>query len=182
MRQNIITLALCSLAALSTAAPVERRSNNNNVGDEFQSIDGFPTPNNQQVLDIEQRAHGTLSNSTPPASVDPDTIISLQVIAAQEQFEVAFFQQLLTNITNNEPGFVIQNANARTLGLSALTAIVAVSATSSYIRKAPYTNLLYSKRNYTPSTPSPPSNTSTKPPLNHASTTSPSPHSTKPSP
>jgi hypothetical protein len=165
MRQNLITLALCSLAALSAAAPVERRSNNNNVVDEFQSIDGFPTPNNQQVLDIEQRAHGTLSNSTPPASVDPDTIISLQVIAAQEQFEVAFFQQLLTNITNNEPGFVIQNANARTLGLNALTAIVAVSATNqSYIRKTPFTNRLYSKRNYTPSTPSPPSNTSTKPP------------------
>ena len=164
MRQNLITLALCSLAAISNAAPVERRSNNN-VVDEFQSIDGFPTPNNQQVLDIEQRAHGTLSNSTPPASVDPDTIISLQVIAAQEQFEVAFFQQLLANITNNEPGFVIQNANARTLGLSALTAIVAVSAANqSYTKNTPFTNRLYSKRNYTPSTPSPPSNTSTKPP------------------
>lgn len=130
MRQNMITLALCSLAAFSTAAPVERRSNNNNVSDEFQSIDGFPAPNDQQILSIEQRAHGTLSNSTPPASVDPDTIISLQVIAAQEQFEVAFFQQLLTNITNNEAGFLIRNSNARTLGLNALTAIVAVSATN----------------------------------------------------
>jgi hypothetical protein len=128
MRQNIITLALCSLAALSTAAPVERRSNNNNVSDEFQGIDSFPTSNDQQILDIEQRAHGSLSNSTPPAAVDPDTIISLQVIAAQEQFEVAFFQQLLTNITNNEPGFMIRNSNARTLGLNALTAIVAVSS------------------------------------------------------
>lgn len=129
MRPNTITLALCSLAALSAAAPVERRSNNNNVNDEFQSIDGFPAPNNQQILNIEQRAHGTLSNGTPPASVDPDTIISLQVIAAEEQFEAAFFQQLLTNITNNEPGFVIKNSNARTLGLNALSAIVAVSVT-----------------------------------------------------
>lgn len=126
MRQNIITLALCSLAALSTAAPVERRSNNNNVSDEFESIDAFPAPNDQQILNIEQRAHGTLSNGTAPASVDPDTIISLQVIAAEEQFEAAFFQQLLANITNNEPGFVIKNSNARTLGLNALTAIVAV--------------------------------------------------------
>lgn len=130
MRQNIVNIALCSFAALSTAAPVDRRSNNNNVSDEFQSIDGFPTPNDQQVLNIEHRAHGSLSNSTPPASVDPDTIISLQVIAAQEQFEAAFFQQLLANVTNKEPGYVIRNSNAWTLGVDALTAIVAVSDTS----------------------------------------------------
>ena len=127
MRKSIIDIALCSLVALSTAAPIEQRSNNNNVSDEFQSIDSFPAPNDQQVLNIEQRAHGTLSNSTPPASVDPDTIISLQVIAAQEQFEAAFFQQLLANITNKQPGFVIRNKNAFDLGVSALTAIVAVN-------------------------------------------------------
>lgn len=127
MRQNIINLALCSLAALSTAAPVERRSINNNVIDEFENIDSFPSPSPQQLLNTEQRAHGTLSNGTPPATVNPDTIISLQVIAAEEQFEAAFFQQLLTNITNNEPGFLIPNTNARTMGINALTAIVAVS-------------------------------------------------------
>ncbi|EED17039.1 sexual development protein (LsdA), putative [Talaromyces stipitatus ATCC 10500] len=125
MRQNIIQLALCGLAALSTAAPANRRSTNNNVSDEFQSIDGFPAPNPQQLLETERRAHGTLSNSTPPDSVDPDTIISLQVIAAEEQFEAAFFQQLLANVTNNEAGYEIVGGNARTMGIDALTAIVA---------------------------------------------------------
>ncbi|KAH8688839.1 putative sexual development protein [Talaromyces proteolyticus] len=101
------------------------RSNNNNVLDEFQNIDSFPSPNQQQLENTEQRAHGTLSNSTPPAKVDPDTIISLQLIAAQEQFEAAFFQQLLSNVSNAEPGYVIENANAAELAISALTAIVA---------------------------------------------------------
>lgn len=129
MRQDIIGLALYSLTALSIAGPIEPRSVNNNVIDEFESIDSFPAPVAQQLLSIEQRGHGTLSNSTPPASIDPDTIVSLQVIAAQEQFEAAFFQQLLTNITNNELGYVIGNRNAQKLAINSLAAIVAVCAT-----------------------------------------------------
>lgn len=129
MRRSIIShLFAASLATLlATAAPLERRSYNNNVSDEFQDIDNFPNPNTQQLLNTEQRAHGTLSNSTPPARVDPDTILSLQVIAAQEQFEAAYFQQLLTNVTNNVTGFVIKDVEDRKIKINALTAIVAVS-------------------------------------------------------
>lgn len=130
MHANIIYLAVCGLTALSTAAPIERRSNNNNLVDEFENIDSFPTPSAQQLLDTEQRAHGTLSNSTPPASVDPDTILSLQIIAGEEQFEAAFFQQLLTNVTNEETGFEFDHKEERELAIDALTAIVAVSFTS----------------------------------------------------
>ncbi|KAH8701548.1 putative sexual development protein [Talaromyces proteolyticus] len=125
MRQAIIKLALGYLVALAAASPIRRRSLNNNVVDEFENIDSFPNPSPQQLLSTEQRAHGTLSNSTPPASVNPDTIISLQVIAAQEQFEAAFFQQLLTNVTNCEPGFYIDDIDSRDFTIKALTAIVA---------------------------------------------------------
>lgn len=126
MRSDIYSrLALCGLVALSTAAPTQRRSVNNNLSDEFEDIDSFPSPNAQQLLSIEQQAHGTLSNGTPPASVSPDTILSLQVIAAQEQFEAAFFEQLLTNVTNCESGFEIDDEDARDLAINALTAIVA---------------------------------------------------------
>lgn len=125
MRRDIIKAALLSLAAASAASPLARRSFKNNVVDEFKNIDGFPSPSPQQLLGTQQRAHGTLSNSTPPAEVSPDTITSLQVIAAQEQFEAAFFQQLLTNVTNNVTGFRIAD-DSREFTVRALTAIVAV--------------------------------------------------------
>lgn len=126
MRRNIIIwLVICNLTALAVAGPIKPRSINNNVVDEFESIDIFQAPVARELLSIEQRAHGTLSSSTLPASLDPDTIISLQVIVAQEQFEAAFFQQL-ANITNDEPGYVIDNGNARKLAIDSLIAIVAV--------------------------------------------------------
>lgn len=126
MRREITKAALLCLAASAAATPLGRRSSNNNVSDELENIDGFPNPSAQQLLNTEQRAHGTLSNSTPPASVNPDTITSLQVIAGQEQFEAAFFQQLLTNVTNNVTGFCIDDADSREFTVRALTAIVAV--------------------------------------------------------
>lgn len=176
----MMSLAWCGLMALSTAAPsADRRSVNNNVNDEFESIDGFPNPSDQQLADIEQQAHGTLSNSTPPASVSSDTILSLQVIAGQEQFESAFFEQLLTNVTNSEPGFEIDDANERKVAINALTAIVAVSAeypcipiyiyprVPRYFKVEDNEEILThfnSKNNFTPLTPSLLSSTSTRPP------------------
>jgi hypothetical protein len=127
MRRDITKAVILCLAASSAASPLGRRSFNNNVVDEFENIDDFPNPSPQQLLGTEQRAHGTLSNSTPPASVNPDTITSLQVIAAQEQFEAAFFQQLLANVTNDATGFCIDDAESKEFTIRALTAIVAVS-------------------------------------------------------
>jgi hypothetical protein len=123
MRASAITLL--GLTALATASPV-RRSSNNNAVDEFKNVDGFPAPDAQQLLNIEQRAHGTLSNGSVPANISEDTILSLQVIAAEEQFEAAFFQELLTNVTSGVTGFYIENWEARELAINSLTAIVAV--------------------------------------------------------
>ena len=125
------TLVLLGLSSLATAIPI-RRSVNNNVVDEFKNIDGFPNPSKQQVLKIYEQAHGTLSNSTPPSTVDPDTILSLQVIVAEEEFEAAFYQQLLTNVTMEVPGFHIENLEAREVVVKALTAIVAVCGIQSH--------------------------------------------------
>ncbi|CRG89045.1 hypothetical protein PISL3812_06080 [Talaromyces islandicus] len=125
MCRVITKAAFLCLAASATASPLARRSFNNNVADEFENIDDFPNPSAEQLLGTEQNAHGTLSNSTPPASVDPDTIRSLQVIASQEQFEAAFFQQLLTNVTNDVTGFYIADGPSKESTVRALTAIVA---------------------------------------------------------
>lgn len=52
--------------------------------------------------------------------------MALQLIAFNELFEIAFFSELLSNVTNNVPGFEIPNADDRDFALRSLTAILAV--------------------------------------------------------
>ncbi|KAI1499244.1 sexual development protein [Biscogniauxia marginata] len=67
--------------------------------------DGFPNPNAQQLLDIENQADGRLSNLPPPPTLSQAGIANFQLIAFNENFEVAFFSSLVENITNHVPGF-----------------------------------------------------------------------------
>jgi hypothetical protein len=69
------------------------------------SDDGFPNPSDQQLLSIEQEAGGLLSNAPPPPKLSEDGIANFQLIAFNEQFEVAFFSSLIDNITNNVDGY-----------------------------------------------------------------------------
>ncbi|KAI0442919.1 sexual development protein [Xylaria telfairii] len=85
-----------ALLALSTAyaAPYAKRSD-----------DGFPNPNAQQILDIEQQADGKLSNAPPPPTLSQAGITNFQLIAFNENLEVRFFEEIISNITNHVPGF-----------------------------------------------------------------------------
>lgn len=85
-----------ALLALSTAyaAPYAKRSD-----------DGFPAPSAQQILDIEQRANGRLSNAPPPPTLSQAGITNFQLIAFNENLEVQFFEEIISNITNHVPGF-----------------------------------------------------------------------------
>ncbi|KAK9799957.1 putative Late sexual development protein [Seiridium cardinale] len=69
------------------------------------SSDGFPAPNDEQVLEIEADAGGLLSNEPPPPELSEDGIANFQLIAFNENFEVAFFSSLIENITNNVEGY-----------------------------------------------------------------------------
>jgi hypothetical protein len=69
------------------------------------STDGFPTPNAQQLLDIENEAGGLLSNAPPPPTLSPAGIANFQLIAFNEFFEVAFFSSLIDNITQSISGY-----------------------------------------------------------------------------
>ena len=73
----------------------------------FPLSNGFPeiAVPSQQLTDIELQALGTLPNGPPPPSIGPQGIINLQVVAFNEIFEVAFFTELLANVTNNVPGY-----------------------------------------------------------------------------
>ncbi|KAI1358191.1 sexual development protein [Xylaria arbuscula] len=67
--------------------------------------DGFPDPNPQQLLNIEQQADGLLSNLAPPDSLSQAGITNFQLIAFNENLEVSFFTELINNITTYVPGF-----------------------------------------------------------------------------
>ncbi|KAJ2993258.1 hypothetical protein NUW58_g1892 [Xylaria curta] len=69
------------------------------------SDDGFPDPNAQQLLSIEQQADGLLSNIPPPPTLSQAGIANFQLIAFNENLEVKFFEEIINNITNHVPGF-----------------------------------------------------------------------------
>lgn len=71
----------------------------------FPLPDGFPSPSPAHLAMIEKEAQGTLPNSPLPKSIKSAGITTLQLLALNELFEVAYFTDLLTNITNNVPGY-----------------------------------------------------------------------------
>lgn len=117
MYSSLITLA-CALST-AVAAPFS-----------FPLPDGFPNPSAQQLIGIQKAALGTLPNGAVPSGINADSLVSLQLIAFNEIFEVAYFTQLLNNVTNNVPGYNAPKGMDRQYIINALTAIQAVSLAS----------------------------------------------------
>jgi len=90
--------------------------------------DGFPNPNAQQLMAIEQTAQGTPPNGPPPSpgSVSQQGITNFQLINFNENFEVAFFNSLVYNITNNVAGYNFSDPQEKSFVLASLKAVVAV--------------------------------------------------------
>lgn len=93
--------------------------------------DGFPTPNPDQLKVIQQIADGTLSNAPPPAKINESSFPVFQLIAFNEQFEVAFFSSLLYNVTNDVPGFTLPNPKKKDELVDILETVLAVSSSFS---------------------------------------------------
>jgi len=91
------------------------------------SADGFPTPNAAQLQTIEQLAQGTLPNGAAPApgTISAQGITNFQLINFNENFEVAFFQSLLYNVTNNLPGYQLPDLRERDFIIKTLSAVIA---------------------------------------------------------
>ncbi|PYH98027.1 LsdA family protein [Aspergillus ellipticus CBS 707.79] len=87
--------------------------------------DGMPNPDAEQLQQIQHRAHGSLPNSPLPSTISDKGITNLQLIAFNELFEVAFFNELLLNVTLNIPGYMILNKIDRAFAIETLTAILA---------------------------------------------------------
>ena len=140
----------------------------------FPLADGFPSPNPAQLAQIQATAGGSLPDGPLPTSLKPAGVTTLQLIALNEIFEVAYFNDLLTNVTTGVPGYDVEALGFnKTYVVNTLTAVRAVSLPKlHYFRRA---NFLPSKKNSTLPVP-----TAFWPPLVHlplalARTNSPSP-------
>lgn len=117
MLSLVAPVSLVGLACLSSVVSAAPFS--------FPLANGFPDVPSKQVAAVQDQAHGSLPNGGPPASITPDTLTSLQLIAFNELFEVAFFTELITNITSNLDGYRIQDGATRSFILQTLTAVQA---------------------------------------------------------
>ncbi len=93
--------SLSTLAGYAAAAPASP----------FPLPDGFPMPNQAQLAEIGSVAGGSLPNSPLPTKLTPTGTVTLQLIALNELFEVAYFTELLHNITTNVPGYDVSKYN-----------------------------------------------------------------------
>jgi hypothetical protein len=114
---------LTLIPALAVAAPVEPPQTP-------LLPDGLPNPSPEQLQKIEQAAHGTIAGLPLPANVSAVGITNLQLLAFHEYVEVAFFYELIGNITRNVPGYEFHKDADREFALRSLTTILAVSQLS----------------------------------------------------
>lgn len=144
MRFHGAAIPLLGMISFVCAAPTGA------TGGQTQLPDGMPSPSLKQLAKIEQNARGTLPNAPPPPSISHKGITNLKLIAFNELFEVAYFNELLRNITNNVPGYTFSDEHDRDFVIEAFTAILAVSDYSS--QTLFYTDKAHSKRSFMRST------------------------------
>ncbi|KAI9728757.1 MAG: hypothetical protein M1828_002863 [Chrysothrix sp. TS-e1954] len=84
------------LSAVASAAPFT-----------YPLSNGFPKLSSARLNEIQFVSGGPLPNGPLPAHASGDAILDLQLLAFNELHEVAFFTQLIENITNLVPGFEV---------------------------------------------------------------------------
>lgn len=90
----------------------------------FPISNGFPDLSDTAKAQVNVLAQGIIPNGGAP-TFDADTILSFQLIAFNEIWEIAFFTSLLSNLTNDVDGFAITDAASKATMVKALTAIIA---------------------------------------------------------
>ncbi|KAJ5563267.1 hypothetical protein N7535_008431 [Penicillium sp. DV-2018c] len=131
-----VTALLLGATHLVFAAPVRNGSRYDNMPD------GMPYPNDKELKMIEEYAHGTLPNGPPPPGISEPGITNLKLVAFNELFEVAFFNELITNITEKVPGYRFSSEDDLDYVLRSLRTILAVGDHPSSILFDPSTDLL----------------------------------------
>ncbi|CAN8106184.1 unnamed protein product [Discula destructiva] len=96
---KFVQIFAAAFVGLTTAFP----PNLGNVED--PADDGFPKPNAAQQAAINAIAGGQLPNARPPPKLAKSSLTAFQLIAFNENFEVAFFSSLISNLTEQIQGF-----------------------------------------------------------------------------
>lgn len=91
----------------------------------FPLSNGFPNLSPAALQAVEVQAQGTEPDGAAPTGLSDDDLTSFRLIAFNELFEVAFFTDLLYNITNDVDGFCIDDPKQKDGTIRALTAIQA---------------------------------------------------------
>lgn len=112
----------CLLAASSIAFLASTQSKQV----DFPLPDSLPDPSPSQIESIQMRAGGTLPNTPPPMRISSEGINNLKLMAFTGLSEVAFFDELLRNITTSVPGYQVANAQERDIVIKSLTTLLAV--------------------------------------------------------
>lgn len=118
------TVTLPSVPAPSTQPSVAPPLKSGNPFS-FPLSNGFPNLSQAALNATEEQAGGTEPNGGAP-TLTADDLTSFQLIAFNEIFEVAFFTDLLYNVTNNVAGFTVNDPNLRQIIINSLTSIQAV--------------------------------------------------------
>ncbi|KAH8728223.1 hypothetical protein GQ44DRAFT_724744 [Phaeosphaeriaceae sp. PMI808] len=103
MRSSILYSTALAASVVSAAPAAKRDFSPDNVY--FPLSNGFPNPSQIQTLQIQKEGHGTLPNGPPPPKLSPEGITNLKLIALNELFEVAYFTELVYNVTNKVHGY-----------------------------------------------------------------------------
>ncbi|KAI1152042.1 hypothetical protein F4825DRAFT_462172 [Nemania diffusa] len=98
---------------------------------QFPLPNGFPFPNDQALEELFIRAGGNFTNAPLAPKFDSDSLTSWKLQAFNEFFEVAFFTQLIANISRREPGYDLDSP-AREYILDSLTTIQAQEEMHAY--------------------------------------------------
>ena len=77
----------------------------------FPLANGFPNLNSSALATVYKLAGGTLPNGPLPTSIKSAGVQTLQILAVNEIFEVAYFTELLHNITSGVAGYEAGNTD-----------------------------------------------------------------------
>lgn len=129
MRRYLFAVMLLSLGVNAMPHAPRILDNSTSVGGQkpfsFPLSNGFPgiAQGSDALKQIEKQAHGTLPNGPLPTEISDNSATVWQLIAFNEMFEVAYFSNLIENITNGVSGYETAGPVARNFISTALEAV-----------------------------------------------------------
>ena len=134
MRGSILVQVLLFATQLVHASPFS-----------FPLSNGFPFPNDTALQELYTTAGGNFTNMPLAPKFDNDSLTSWKLQAFNEFMEVAFFTQLITNITEGISGYELE-PESKDYILESLKTIQAVSLTSASVSPLSLTLRLFIPR------------------------------------